>query len=249
MYLIKFIYGAILLSPGLFIACLLWLGMWSYRRDKKVAKLVVVIAISIYVVSSGFAAQGIVRSLESRYVPPLDVTGDVIVVLGGGATIDTPNVDGKGHLSGSAANRLLTAIELYHRLGVPILVSGGKVYSNDGDEATVDKMILKSVGIPEADIILDSQSQNTTQNAENSARILAEKGFIRPILVTSAFHMERSVLQFEKVGVKVIPFPTDYFCNVASRYDSTLFWPSAGGTQMVAMGLKEYLGILAIRWY
>jgi len=48
-------------------------------------------------------------------------------MLGGGAFADTPNVNGKGHLSSIAANRLLTCVQLYYKLDVPIIISGGQI--------------------------------------------------------------------------------------------------------------------------
>jgi len=61
----------------------------------------------------------LIWSLEKKYQPPSELNGDVIIMLGGGAFADTPNVNGKGHLSSIAANRLLTCVQLYYKLDVP----------------------------------------------------------------------------------------------------------------------------------
>ena len=69
------------------------------------------------------------RSLEGRFIPPSEVSGDVVIMLGGGATLDTPDVTGKGQLSSHASNRLLTVALLQKKLNVPIILAGGQVYA------------------------------------------------------------------------------------------------------------------------
>lgn len=98
------------------------------------------------------------------------------------------------------------------------------MFEDSGREAMIGKRILLGVGIPEDMIIIEDSSLNTKQNAENVKNILETKGFSSPILVTSAFYMERSVLNFSRIGVEVIPFPADYMANKKSGvYFITLF--------------------------
>ncbi len=248
MYIVKFLYSVFLLPPGLFIAALLLLA-WRHRRSRVLARAALLTAAVLYLASIRLVSGPLIHSLESRHTLPARVSGDVIVVLGGGATLDTPNLGGSGHLSGAAANRLLTGLQLYHRLGVPIIISGGQVFATGGVEADIARSILLSAGVPTDKIIAENASANTGENARNTAAILAQRGFTRPILVTSAAHMERSVLQFRKAGVAVIPFPTDYQENVARRFHITDLWPSAAATVQLASAIKEYLGIAAVRWY
>ncbi|MFA5384743.1 MAG: hypothetical protein WC364_08795 [Eubacteriales bacterium] len=66
--------------------------------------------------------------MESKYRPPAEINGDVLVMFGNGVTLDTPDLNGPGHLSGSAANRLLTAARLYYITKLPIILSGGRVF-------------------------------------------------------------------------------------------------------------------------
>jgi len=249
LYLIKFIYVALLLPPGIFIIALLVTAWRSWRRSKQTARTILILAFLLYFCSTGLLAGTVLRSLESKYSPPNEPRGDVIVMLGGGATLDSPNIGGQGHLFGSAANRLLTAVQLYHKLGVPIIVSGGKVFEHTGLEADIAARIMLGLGVPADKIITETASMNTSQNARNSAVLLRERGFKQPILVTSAFHMPRSVLQFEKAGVAVVPFPTDYMPNNAGTFYFTALWPTAEAMGELATGVKEYLGIAVVKWY
>ncbi|MDR3563591.1 MAG: YdcF family protein [Negativicutes bacterium] len=249
LYVIKFLYGVLLFPPGLWIIVLLAASCWAYRRNRAVAKVLAAITLVIYLFSVGLLADPLIHSLESKYSPPAEPRGDVIIMLGGGATLDTPNIDGQGHLGGSAANRLLTAAQLYYKLGVPIIVSGGKVYETSGAEAEIARRILVGLGIPDNKILVENASLNTSQNAQFTAAILRQYGFKQPILVTSAFHMPRSVLQFAKAGVAVVPFPTDYQANIASEFGAAALLPSGHASGLLVMSLKEYVGIAAVRWY
>ena len=249
IYFIKFLYSTFLFPPGSIIIALLLLCFYLYRRHYSSAKIVLVLTFVFYLSTISLVGDQLIRSLEGRYQPPSDTHGDVIVMLGGGATLDTPNVYGLGHLSGFAANRLLTCAQLYHSLNLPILVSGGKVLETTGSEADIGKVILIGLGVPADKIIVENQSLNTTENAKFTKKLLEEYGFSQPILVTSAFHMERSVLQFKKVNLSVIPYPTDYQTNLQSKFQPHQLWPSASALLNVSLALKEYVGILAVKWY
>ncbi|WP_333594253.1 hypothetical protein [Anaerospora hongkongensis] len=59
----------------------------------------------------------------------------------------------------------------------------------------------------------------------------------------------RAILQFQKAGVIVIPWPTDYQANVHSLISWFDFVPSSGALTNIALASKEYLGLAAIKWY
>lgn len=249
LYVLKVIYSTFFVPPGIFLVLLLTLTAWLYRRQRKSATTLFISTVLFYLCTIPAVADPVIRSLEARYTPPAAFSGDVIVLLGGGATMDTPNIDGHGHLSGYAANRLLTAAQLYHKYKLPILTSGGKVLETTGTEAEISRAILLGLGVPDDKIIVEKQSLNTTQNAEYSKKLLDSHGFYRPILVTSAFHMPRAVLQFQKAGITVTPWPTDYQTNVHSLLSLFDFVPSSGAMTNIALSTKEYLGLAAIKWY
>lgn len=213
IYLLKF--GAsFVLPPGIFFVAFFLLAGWCWRRrQKETALLLAGITLIFYLLSTGLVAERLLGSLESAYEPPEHPQGDVIIMLGGGAMPDVPDVDGTGSLCSSPANRLLTAVRLQRKLQVPILVSGGQVYDDSGREAVIAKRMLISLGVPEQDILVESKSVNTSQNAKFSAEILREHGFQQPLLVTSAFHMKRAMLNFDKVGMPVTAYPADYMVS------------------------------------
>ena len=228
---------------------LLCLTIWLFKRQRKPAAILLTIITFFYLSTISAVADPVIRSLERRHPPAAPVAGDVIILLGGGATMDTPNLSGQGHLSSHAANRLLTAAQLYHQYKLPIIVSGGKVLETTGTEAEIARHILLDLGIPDNKILVENQSRNTTENALLSKKIMEQHNVMRPILVTSAFHMPRSVLQFAKSGITVTPYPADYQTNVTSQLTIFDFIPSSEALKNISLSVKEYIGIAASKWY
>ena len=165
----------------------------------------------------------------------------MIIMLGGGAISDSQDVDGEGTLCASPANRLLTAVRLQKNLNLPVLLSGGQVYSDSGAEALIALRILQTLGVPPEKILVEGKSVNTTQNAIFSAQILREKNFHKPILVTSAFHMRRAVLNFNQQGFEVIPCPTDFLVPRAPKFHYTKIRPQAEALLLNVTVLQEVL--------
>lgn len=247
IYLLKNI-ASLLLPPGIFFVLLASLIFILWKQNNKIAKALAAVTLVFYLCSTGLVAEVLVRSLESRYTPPTEVSGDVVIMLGGGATSDTPDVTGKGQLSSHASNRLLTAALLQKKLNVPIILAGGQVYADSGAEAVIAKPILIGLGVAENKIFIDDKSLNTKQNAENVAKIIKDQKFNNPILVTSAFHMDRSVLNFNKAGLNVIPYPSDYMVNIhGGNFYFAKILPSSGALEGTVIVCREWLGILAAR--
>ncbi|MBB6635994.1 YdcF family protein [Cohnella thailandensis] len=244
VYFIKFVYSFVL-PPGLFIVLLLVLSIWLWRKVRRASLLLAVLTILFYLSSTMLVSGALIGALERTYVQPSDPQGDVIVVLGGGATRATPDLDGQGNLSGGAANRLLAAARLHRETGLPILFSGGQVYSDSGNEADIARRQLIALGIQEPSILVENRSLNTEQNAEYSAELLKQKGLARPILVTSAFHMARSVHEFRHFGVDVLPYPVDYRTDEDWSFSVSKLTPNADAVSTTGTALKEYLGLLA----
>ena len=243
VYLLKF--GASwILPPGIFIILLTILTIYLTRINGKVAALVGAGTLIFYLMCTGFVAEKFMGSLEKAYSAPerLDESGvDVIVLLGGGAITDVQDVDGAGTLSASPANRLLTAVRLQKILDVPILLSGGQGVDKDTSEAVISSRVLRSLGVPEEKILLETESVNTTQNAVYSAEILREKKFKRPLIVTSAFHMRRAVLNFSRQGIEVIPYPTDFTVSHRPKFHYTKLRPQASALLLNVTVLQEVL--------
>ncbi|HIP35833.1 MAG TPA: YdcF family protein [Crocinitomix sp.] len=145
---------------------------------------------------------------------------DVAVVLGGMAEYNT---DLERISIRRGGDRIWQAIHLYHLGKVDkILISGDSGFLVDKGlrEAEQFKQILIDECIPENDIIVESKSKNTYQNAIETKKILDQTPKQEKVLlVTSALHMKRSKACFEKVGFKNFGvFSTDHYTGKNRGY-------------------------------
>ncbi len=248
VYFMKF-GAAWILPPGIFLLAFWFIAWRLYRKkEKRLAGMLAALVFVFYLLFTSLVSERLMGALESAYVPPADPQGDVIIMLGGGAFPDTPDVSGQGTLCSAPANRLLTAVRLQRKLDLPIILSGGQVYSDSGPEAVIAKRILMDLGVPEDKIIVEGKSINTTQNARFSTEIMQERGYSKPILVTSAFHMRRSVLNFAKCGVEVTAYPADYRVNTRHDFHYNKLRPSADAFNDNVIVLQELLRAMVTRY-
>ena len=242
LYVVKLLY-AWLLPPGLFILLLL-IAHILFVKTRRTRYYFLALAV-MYLLSITLVSDRLLQPLETYYAQPeLSAlrNADAIVVLGGGK-----DFDGEGQAAADPANRLLMGIRLHRALNLPILVSGGQVFSYAGTEAEIEYRLLKSAGIGEAFILKEDRSRNTVENARYTKQLCEKMGMDKVILVTSGYHLPRSVLIFEREGVNVIPYPTDYKTNKEIAIDAFAFTPSAEAVRTSAIAMKEYLGILAVK--
>lgn len=244
LYVIKNLYTVFLLPPGIFIIALLLLAFYLRRIDKKAACLVLALVLMLYIPSTPLVGDLLLRSLESRYSPPETLQGDVLVMLGGGATGNVSDVNGIGTMNGSSSNRLLTVARLARTSQLPVIISTGQVYCDDGNEAQIAERILLELDVPKDRIILDNNSQNTMASARNMPALLAQHNFKKPIVITSAFHMHRSIRSFAKYNVSVQPYSCDYMVNKHQSLYLNKLLPSYGGLYRTGIALREYWGLI-----
>lgn len=202
----------------------------------------------LYFFSNSCIANFLIGTLESKtkqFTLESAPQADTIVVLGG--MIQTISiVPGRPELTDSA-DRLIDAVRLYQKgKAKKILFTGGSglLFEDTYKEADLAKIILLDLGVKEEDILLESNSRNTWENATETKPILEKEKVKSILLVTSAFHMKRALGCFSKMGITVYPFPTDYR-GISSRSQAFDLWiPSPGYLELSTMALKEWVGIL-----
>jgi uncharacterized SAM-binding protein YcdF (DUF218 family) len=185
-----------------------------------------------------------VSQVENKYPFPSSISGDCIVMMGQGARKDVITVDGQGELTSETAVNVITALKLYNKLKLPIILTGGAPEGEQGagNESQISKRDLIAMQVPEDKIIMDDKSRTTQENAKNSAVILKKMGYKHPILVTSSNHMARSVELFKKEGIEVLALPTQYEAPKKIKHDIFDYIPSVYGGSLVRNGLKEIIG-------
>jgi uncharacterized SAM-binding protein YcdF (DUF218 family) len=112
--------------------------------------------------------------------------GDVILVLGGGLR--------KGPEIGfSTEERLLQAVELYHRKKRVIIISDGSLYPRSPAIQKITGFLVRK-GVEPQHIRLEGKSQTTLDNLINSMEIIRElkPGKVEIIVCTSPYHQKRA---------------------------------------------------------
>jgi uncharacterized SAM-binding protein YcdF (DUF218 family) len=218
-----------LLTPFIWLFILLLIKLLT-KNNKKLKKLILITFCVFIFFSNDFISREFVRIWEYKITPDdrLSKSYDVGVVLGGGmVTIDTKN---KRITFRNNTDRILQAIALYKegRIKKMLLSSGsGSLVEKYQNEARIIKPYLIEIGIPEKDILTDTLSNNTRQNAVESAKILSKeypKG--KFLLITSAMHMRRAMGCFRKVGLDVSAYATNVETGPRKYYFDTLFIPN-----------------------
>jgi uncharacterized SAM-binding protein YcdF (DUF218 family) len=188
--------------------------------------------------------------LEARF-PPWDAARgapDGIIVLGGSIEADISAAHGTAVVRG-APDRIIAAAALALRYpNARVVFSGGSanLISNDAREADYAGAIFESLGIAKSRLIMERRSRNTLENTEFSKALLAPKDGERWLLVTSAYHMPRSVGLFRKAGFAVEPYPVDW--RVGGRDDLLSFSSFAvDGLGRTDLAVREWLGLIAYR--
>lgn len=242
------------------LACLLLLvallTLWGRRW---VSALCMVLALTVLLASSnGVLTARLTQSLEWRtIIPTAELPKSEAIVVLGGATKSQfpprPSVD----LSESG-DRVLYAAQLYREEKAPLIIlSGGRIaWKGGGPSESADMAkLLVSMGVPKSAIVEEPASLNTYENAVNVKKILQERKIQQVLLVTSAMHMPRSLLIFQKQGINAIPAPTDFLVSEQEVSEPTAsteakilnFLPDSGRLDQTTRALKEYIGIVIYR--
>jgi uncharacterized SAM-binding protein YcdF (DUF218 family) len=233
------------LNLALFLLVIGWaLAMLGRRRLGGLASF---LAVLILVLASWTSIGALMLNpLEERFQRPVSLPQkiDGIVVLGGGLEGAINLVRG-GYEMNNDGDRFVETVVLARRFpDAKILISGGVgtvLLEGEGDADTAVRFFT-ALGIARERLVVENKSRNTAENAEFSKNLAASKAGENWLLVTSAFHMPRSVGLFRKVGFPVIPWPVDY--RTSGTEGIGLFRDNAADAlQNTTMALREWIGL------
>ena len=247
LFLLSKTLGVMIIPPGLIIVLLvLSLAFFLLNRRKTGVTFLAVALSVLFLLSIEPVKNALLTPLEDKYPYP-DVRNlkcEAIVVLRGGIIPHSPAENFKASVFPSVAKRLYEAMKIWKVNRSLIVVSGGRVLRKDVEsEAEAMKRFLVNLGIPENSIIKEDRSRNTLENAIFTKRLLEKFGIGDICLVTSAFHMQRSVDIFRTAGFKVEPVPSDYRASRA-ELGWYSFIPIYEHFSDSATSLREYIGLV-----
>ena len=199
-----------LLVPFWWIVILFVWRLFSKSAQVKKRLLIVIILIAVVFTNPLLYRSLVMRWQAAPVTLPTGKTYEAGIVLGGLSGYDK---NGRGSF-GSNADRFIQTANLYHQGIIKriIISSGsGKLDQKDPPESFFLKTQFIANGIPDAAILLESRSKNTYENAVFSKQITDSLHLSPPfVLITSAFHMKRSVSVFKKAGFDCVAYPCDY---------------------------------------
>ena len=230
----------LILSP--IVLLLLLMGYAAFMRSRAAAILSVVL---LYAASMPILADHLFRSLEQQQVRllPTAVTPAQAVVVLSGMLRGVQGEQGLVQEWGEAADRFFAGVELYKAGKVPLLVfTGGQMswQSTQEPEGEVLRRLALDLGVPAAAIVVSGPAQNTEQESV-AVRKLLGADVQRIVLVTSAFHMPRAQILFERAGFVVTPYPVDLRVSVRDTTPMD-YLPDAGALLMTDGAVREWLG-------
>jgi len=243
----------IMLLPTNFLVGLLVLGaILSATRLARFGRKLLIVAIVLLLVC-GYSPLGnlLMFTLESRFPAwdPSAGTPDGIIVLGGPIDADLSTAHGMPVVHGSP-DRIFAAVALARRYpNARIIYSGGSpnLISNDAREADFAAELFESFGIDRARLIMERASRNTYENAVFSKSLAQPKPGEHWLLVTSAFHMPRSMGLFRKAGFAVEAYPVDWRVGTSASDILSFTTIINEGLSRTDTAMREWMGLVAYR--
>ncbi len=243
------------LQPSTFIALLIgygailiWTGWARWGR-----RFVTIGAVLLLVVGLSPLGNALILPLENRF-PRADLDqppAPAGLIILGGAENRLVGSARKAPTLNEAGERLLEGAILALRFpNAKVAFSGGDagiLYKSDS-EAQGAADILTDLGVERGRLVLESNARDTYENAVFLRKELDRGGAFsegtRWLLITSAYHMPRSIGAFRQAGFDVEPWPVDYRTRGPEDF-SKPFDKVSEGLRRVDTATREWVGLLA----
>jgi len=249
-YLSKILGFFALPSNALIVLGLAGAAIAVLRGGRAGGKLIVASLILLAIFGFSPLANGLILPLEQRF-PPWDAsrgppTG--MVVLGG--AFDTVVSDTRYDIPlNEAAERMTVSAALarkYPQARIIFTGGTGTLLYGGPTEGELARRFYASLGIAADRITIEEESRDTAENAVFTKPLADPKPGERWLLVTSAYHMPRSIGAFRRVGFMVEAYPVDY--RTRGVEDLARPFPSLGeGLRRGDTAVREWIGLLFYR--
>ncbi|MGB6067617.1 MAG: ElyC/SanA/YdcF family protein [Desulfomonilaceae bacterium] len=240
-----------MLNPicGSLLLSLIGMIFWRLRPDRRTGLILVLSgALLLLAMSLPMTGDLLVHSLELKagaYADPAELSRDGvrwIVVLGG--DLRGGDLSPADRVACSSLVRVMEGVRLWK--GLPkskLVLSGGSVFPPKMSTGLGMALLAQEIGVPKNAIVVENQSRDTEDEARFLKPILEKDRFA---LVTSAYHMRRSVLHFKRMGLDPIPAPADFLTKDFQEGFGGLI-PSPDALAMSQTAIHEYVGTQWLR--
>ena len=230
------------------VLLLLAWGGWR-RRERKTSVALFVLWVSIWLVAATPFSSLLLATLERPYLP-MDrdalAEADAVICLGGG--LYPQSSERLGFSANDACDRYLAAFDLMRTLQVEHLVIGGSDYRT-GNQHSSEGLLLKAWAerwkLDFGRVHLLEGSLSTRDEALRVRALMEEQAWEKVLLVTSAWHMRRSLAVFAHHGVQAQPVGCDFrgLTGASRKYGWKIF-PQSGALETIHFYLHERVGFV-----
>ena len=190
----------------------------------------------------------LIAPLEDRFpLPPPDLPPPEGIIVLGGAIDD--------HERGPAGDRIRRGRRTADRgrgSGQALSAGAGRLYGGTASftgaistEALQARKLMSQMGIAPERVTIEDKSRNTDENARFTAAIVHPQPSQRWIIVTSAFHMPRSMGIFEKAGFHPIAYPVAFRTRGHWPDDLRLTFEPTRNLRIFEIAMHEWIGLAA----
>lgn len=229
--------------------CLAAAIFFKTPKRKKIAFWTGVILLFIF--SNDLISNEVMRAWEVKAVPFDQVKPHEMGIVLTGSTLPFLQPDDRVYF-GRGADRVTHTVQLY-KLGLikKILISGGSGRLTGDDEPEADKFqkAMVMMGVPSEDIWIENETRNTHESAVEVKKMLDSLQFKAEdcFLITSAFHMRRSLACYRKVGLDLQPFATDFYAHYPRYGVDSVIIPNADSMMNWQKLIREWTGFVAYK--
>lgn len=241
---------SVFISPTtwlLVLPLLAWL--FTSLRFKRLARILWVIEISMVLLIGFFpVGQWLVKPLEMHRpsLPNSELAPDGIIVLGGAWLSDRSQYWQQWELN-HAAERDITLVALSRQFPDAQLVftgGSGRLLSQQNKEATYAEMLYEDLGVDIARVVFESESRNTFENGTFTQRLIQPEANEVWWLITSAYHMPRSLGVFCQLNWPMQAYPVDHIYEGSSF---TPYWAFEYHLWELSVVVREWVGLIVYR--
>lgn len=235
-------------QPVSVVLLLVVLGTVLIAFNRRRLALATLVTATLIIGLTAFTSLGyvLIQPLEDRFAAPREMPEVVsAIVILGGATQARPSTARQTVEMNEAGDRLTAALYLARQYPDAdiVLSGGGGLFDAVEAEAVTMRRFFLLHGVEESRLLAEGDSRNTDENSAFTADLLDDRQHAI-VLVTSAFHMPRSVGLFETEGIAVVPWPTDYRSSGREGFGIDLANP-VNNLNVTTVALKEWIGLVA----
>jgi uncharacterized SAM-binding protein YcdF (DUF218 family) len=219
-----------------------------YIGKHKLAKYLLSVTSGLFLIIAFFpVGEWLLYPLESRFQanPTLPEKVDGIIVLSGAENTELSYLWNQNEIN-AAVERDISFIELAknHPEAKLIFTGGtGSLLNQKFKGADVAQKLFQQLSFNSKKILFERESRNTYENVIFSKKLASPIVTENWILITTGWHMPRSVGIFCKAEWPVIPYPVDHQTKKGNifRIDFDL----ATNLYYLKIGVKEWIGLVA----